>query len=357
MENKRFRNQISWLMFLFSILVIWVHSYNVELFAGSAWGPEWDRAAQIETFWSIGIGQIAVPGFFLLSSYLFFRNFELSKLIGKWKRRLFSVAIPYAVWNVLYYLGYVIATRLPMIERVVGKEPIPFHIEEMTNAILRYSYAPIFWYLFQLILLLVLAPVIYGLVKQKVVGICYLALLITALYKGWGCGYPNTDALFYFSFAAFMAVHWREWLEHKGTGDRMFAGILILIPAVYSYGMMKEPGASVLWTIAYRLLVPVSLFLMTSSVELPDTKPWMKQSLFLYAIHFIIVRFVNKGTAIMLVKGIAAEVIPQTMGSGLALLTYFAIPVIVLAVSYPTARFLSRWVHPIWSVLSGGRNL
>ena len=357
MENKRFRNQISWLMFLFSILVIWVHSYNVELFAGSARGPEWDRAAQIETFWSIGIGQIAVPGFFLLSSYLFFRNFELSKLIGKWKSRLFSVAIPYAVWNVLYYLGYVIATRLPMVERVVGKEPIPFHIEEMTNAILRYSYAPIFWYLFQLILLLVLAPVIYGLVKQKVVGICYLALLITALYKGWGCGYPNTDALFYFSFAAFMAVHCREWLECKGTGDRMFAGILILIPAVYSYGMMKEPGASVLWTIMYRLLVPVSLFLMTSSVELPDTKPWMKQSLFLYAIHFIIVRFVNKGTAIMLVKGIAAEVVPQKMGSGLALLTYFAIPVIVLAVSYPTARFLSRWVRPIWSVLSGGRNL
>jgi hypothetical protein len=121
--------------------------------------------------------------------------------------------------------------------------------------------------------------------------------------------------------------------------------------------MMKEPGAPVLWTITYRLLVPVSLFLMTSSVDLPETKSWMKQSLFLYAIHFIIVRFVNKGTAMMLVKRIAAEVIPQTMGSGLALLTYFAIPVIVLVVSYPTARFLSRWVRPVWSVLSGGRNL
>lgn len=357
MENKRFHNQISWLMFVFSILVIWVHSYNVELFAGSIWGPEWNRAAQIETFWSIGIGQIAVPGFFLLSSYLFFRNFEWSRLSGKWKSRFFSVVLPYAVWNILYYLGYVVATRLPMIEIIVGKEPIPFHIEEMINALLRYSYAPIFWYLFQLILLLLLAPIIYGLVKQKVVGICYLTLLITVLYKGWDCGYPNTDALFYFSFAAYMAVHWREWLEFRGTGDRIFAGVLILIPAVYSYGMMKEPGAPVLWTIAYRLLVPVSLFLMTSSVELPEAKPWMKQSLFLYAVHFIIVRFVNKGTAMMMEKGIAAEVIPQTMGSGLALLTYFAIPVIVLAVSYPMARFLARWVRPVWSVLSGGRNL
>ncbi len=357
MENKRFHNQISWLMFLFSILVIWVHSYNVELFAGSTWGPDWDRAAQIETFWSVGVGQIAVPGFFMLSSYLFFRNFDLSKLAVKWKSRFFSVAVPYVVWNFLYYLGYVVATRIPMVEKIVGKEPIPFNTEEIANAVLHHSYAPIFWYLFQLIILLILAPMIYGLVKKKIIGLGYLILLVTALYKGWGNGYPNTDALFYFSFAAYAAVHWRTWLEQKGTSDRMFAGIVILIPAVYSYGMMKVPGALVLWTITYRLLAPVSLWLMTSSVELPETKPWMRQSLFLYAIHFIIVRFVNKGTAMVLVKGVASEMIPQTMESGFAIATYFAIPMIVLIVSYPMARFLSRWAHPVWRVLSGGRNL
>ena len=357
MENQRFRNQISWLMFVFSILVIWVHSYNVELFAGSQWGPAWDRAAQIETFWSVGIGQIAVPGFFLLSSYLFFRNFNFSKLAEKWKSRFFSVVIPYVVWNFLYYMGYVIATRLPVVETVVGEEQIPFHLEEIINAVLHYSYAPIFWYLFQLIILLFLAPVIYGLVKQKVVGICFLAVLAAAIYKGIGNGYPNTDALFYFSFAAYAAVHWREWLERKGTSDRIFAGIVILIPAVYSYGMMKVPGSSVWWTIVYRLLVPVSLFLMTSSLELPETRPWMRQSLFLYAVHFIIVRFVNKGAAMVLAKGIRAENFSQTMMSGAAIGIYFALPVIVLAVSYTMARLLLKWARPVWRVLSGGRNL
>ena len=104
MQNARFRNQISWLMFIFSILVIWVHSYNVELFAGTQWGAAWERAAQIENFWSVGIGQIAVPGFFLLSSYLFFRNFSREKLPGKWKSRFFSVVVPYVTWNFLYYM-------------------------------------------------------------------------------------------------------------------------------------------------------------------------------------------------------------------------------------------------------------
>lgn len=357
MQEKRFRSQISWLMFGFSILVIWVHSYNVELFAGTSWGPEWETAAQIETFWSVGIGQIAVPGFFLLSSYLFFRNFTLAKLPEKWKRRFFSVAVPYAVWNFLYYLGYVIATRLPMVEKIVGKEPIPFHIEEMIQAVVRYSYAPIFWYLFQLILLLVLAPAVYVLVKNRWIGLCYLAALIAALYKGWGTGYPNTDALFYFSFAAYAAIHWREWIERKGTNDRIFAGVLLLIPAVYSYGMMKEPGASVLWTIVYRLFVPVSLYLMISSVELPEPRPWMRQSLFLYAVHFMIVRFINKGSALVLEKAVEAEIVSERFMDGAALGIYFMIPAVVVTISYVLARMLSRWTPLIWKGLSGGRQL
>ena len=109
--EKRFHDQISWLMFLFSIFVIWVHSYNVDLFSGGARDGIWSLADRIENFVSVGLGQIAVPGFFLLSSYLFFRNFSWDKLVGKWKSRVFSVLIPYVVWNLIYYLGYMAASR------------------------------------------------------------------------------------------------------------------------------------------------------------------------------------------------------------------------------------------------------
>ena len=36
MEEKAFREHVSWVMFLLSILVIWAHSYNAELFSGIA---------------------------------------------------------------------------------------------------------------------------------------------------------------------------------------------------------------------------------------------------------------------------------------------------------------------------------
>ena len=42
--ERRFHDQISWLMFLFSIFVIWVHSYNVDLFSGGARDVIWSLA-------------------------------------------------------------------------------------------------------------------------------------------------------------------------------------------------------------------------------------------------------------------------------------------------------------------------
>ena len=35
MTEKTFRNKIYWFTFLFSVLVIWVHSYNAVLFLGN----------------------------------------------------------------------------------------------------------------------------------------------------------------------------------------------------------------------------------------------------------------------------------------------------------------------------------
>ncbi len=198
MEERAYRNRVSWMMFLLSILVIWVHSYNVELFAGGLWGPSWESAAWLEDFLSVTVGQIAVPGFFLLSSCLFFRNFTWEKLASKWKRRFFSVAVPYGVWNLLYYFGYVTATRLPFIQTVAGKEPVLFGPAEMLNAVVHYAYAPIFWYLFQLILLIFLSPAIYLLMKRRGVGLLCLAGMAAAIHFHLDTSHPNTDALFYF---------------------------------------------------------------------------------------------------------------------------------------------------------------
>ena len=383
MEERAYRNRVSWMMFLLSILVIWVHSYNVELFAGGLWGPSWESAAWLEDFLSVTVGQIAVPGFFLLSSCLFFRNFTWEKLASKWKRRFFSVAVPYGVWNLLYYFGYVTATRLPFIQTVVGKEPVPFGPAEILNAVVHYAYAPIFWYLFQLILLIFLSPAIYLLMKRRGVGLLCLAGMAAAIHFHLDTSHPNTDALFYYSFAAYMTLHHKEAVEETGRKNGMqekklfpavkngngmpagterslaaegmkslAAGGIGMLAAVFCLWKALDPAADVLWTVAGRLLAPAALWCLLGGIRLPDARPWMRQSMFLYGIHFIIVRFINKGTALAAARFLPAAWLPET-----AVLVYFLLPAMVVALSYGTALILNRWFPVVWRLLSGGRSL
>lgn len=352
MKEKVFHNQVSWMMFVFSILVIWVHSYNVELFSGGLLSPWWDAADKIQRFVSVGIGQIAVPGFFMLSSYLFFRNFSWGQLGRKWKGRFFSVVIPYFVWNTLYYLGYVIAARLPAVTDMVGKRQVPFNGTEWMAAVFQYRYAPIFWYLYQLILLILLSPVLYLILKNRILGLMYLAVLLVAVHFHLDTQNPNTDALFYYSFAAYGALHGRKTAEAPQTPKRRMTGGVLLFLAAWCFYKMGNPGADVLWTVAYRFLMPVSLWVLADGERWTETKPWMRQSMFLYAIHFVIVRFVNKGSAMILRQSLGEEALAAA-----SLAVYFMLPVIVVAFSYGTALFLGKYMLWLWRILSGGRSL
>ena len=182
MTEKIFRNKIYWFTFLFSVLVIWVHSYNAVLFLGNTGAAA--SLVRLERFFGDKIAQIAVPGFFMISSYLFFRGYKPEILMRKWNSRIRSVLVPYIVWNSLYYFGYVIGSRLPCISDVIGKGKIPFGLLETVDAILNYTYNYVFWYLYQLILLILLAPLIYLAVKRVWPGIVFLAILLTGVYLG-----------------------------------------------------------------------------------------------------------------------------------------------------------------------------
>ena len=193
MAEKTFRNKIYWFTFLFSVLVIWVHSYNAVLFLGNTGAAA--SLVRLERFFGDKIAQIAVPGFFMISSYLFFRGYKPEILMRKWSSRIRSVLVPYIVWNSLYYFGYVIGSRLPYISDVIGKGKIPFGLLETVDAILNYTYNYVFWYLYQLILLILLAPLIYLAVKRVWPGIVFLAILLTGVYLGIDLPFLNLDAL------------------------------------------------------------------------------------------------------------------------------------------------------------------
>lgn len=347
MTEAQFRNKVTWFSFVFSLLVVWVHSYNAELFLGIT--AEMEAVYRAEHWIGDGLGQIAVPGFFMISGYLFYRDFDWKKLGSKWKRRIKSVLVPFILWNFIYYLGYVIGSRLPWMTDVVGKGVIPFNLSATVDAVIHYTYNYVFWYLFQLILLILLAPVLYPLLKNKWSRTVFLAALWIFIAMGGALPLVNADALIYYGTAAALA------LSSGGKGDaanvvearwslrRGVLGMAMIAGAVGAYGfgirMAFVPGF-----VLCRILAVAGLWLVVPGERLLPVAGFMHYNFFLYATHFAFVRFINKAAALIL---------PVSRWEPFVL--YLLMPVLVLAVSTVLGKILRRCLPAVWDILNGYR--
>ena len=142
----------------------------------------------------------------MISGYLFYRGFRWEMLWGKWNRRIRSLLVPFILWNFLYYIGYVIGSRLPWVADVVGKGMIPFTLGAAIDAVINYTYNYVFWYLYQLIALTLLAPVLYPLLKRWQTRIGLMAVLWWMAWKDIQLPAVNVDALIYYGTAASLAM-------------------------------------------------------------------------------------------------------------------------------------------------------
>ena len=350
MEEKLFHNQVYWITFLFSLLVVWVHSFNAELYLGATQAAA--GVKRLEWILGEGLGQISVPGFFMVSSYLFYRRFNWSRLLPKWKSRIRSILVPYLIWNFLYYAGYVAATRIPAISGLIGKPPVPVTIMQSVDALVNYAYNPVFWYLYQLILLIALAPVVYPVMKRTLTGAAALGVIAFALWHGWDFPHLNMDALFYTCGAAYISLHRDGWgrfaesLPPRG-GRRVLcwgAAVLLLALVLFLSRPMAPLYARPLSAVLKRIWGVCAVWFLLSGLPLPMARDWMKHNFFLYAIHFAWVRLFNKAGAILL---------PPVPASALSM--FLLMPLFMVIISSLLRKCLQSVVPGVYRVLSGNR--
>lgn len=353
MKETEFSRKITWFSFIFSVLVVWTHSFNAELFLGdTVYG---DRLNGIESLFGNLAAQIAVPGFFMISGYLFYRNFTWRRLGSKWMSRIRSVLVPYIVWNTLYYLAYAAGSRLPGITDLIGKGEIPFHLTAMADAMVNHTYLYVFWYLYQLILLILLAPVIYGLLKRPWTAAVYFAGLTAALWVGWDKTPLNGDALFYYSATAFLAMREEKPAEKEFSPKRRLAGAALMAVGAVSFWLAGRWGKP-FFLVPCRFLAAAGLWLAVREDRLREPRPWMCCNFFLYATHFALVRLINKSAAAAFHLFWPLHADPKLWPEGMIpLLLYLMMPVIAVTASYWIGKCVKQLCPPLFGLLNGGR--
>ena len=356
----------SYTLFL-SVLVIFVHSTHFSLASLQAVPHSGFFSAsfliKIEFFLSEFLGQVAVPGFFFLSGFLFFRGLDDVKSWGrKLKSRVFSYVLPYLLWNsamTLLYLSF-------------GKAE--WSLKSLWEGIFLYRFNPVFWYFYQLILLSFCLPfmAILGILIRGNTAInragtesamsplflCFPLLFLLLVYFQVDIPFLNEDAAFYYFLGGSLALLW--------DGRKLFLpSFPLLVFALFCYAQMLLPhavGILLLATVFYRLgmaLFFLSLFmkgegsilLMKRGKSILQTLSEM--SFYIYASHYLFLRlwfflqsFLETRTAAF--TGDAGR-------EAFKLFFYLLSPVYCLFLAYFTGKGMKRLSPGLWKLLNGGR--
>lgn len=153
------------------------------------------------------LGRIAVPAFLIISGYLYFSNIKNKALSfdiwkKKVKKRLFSLVIPYIIWNIIYVLYSWTRTNgnynFNLYKIFIG--------ELLADKVLYPANGPL-WFLRDLFIISALSPIIWYIIKKIPNNVGALLFLILSLIPSNFIMQNLYDSTVYFSIGSFFAYN------------------------------------------------------------------------------------------------------------------------------------------------------
>lgn len=317
---------------------------------------------------------IAVPTFFVISGFLFFRKWQqwdTQLYLKKMKSRFRTLFIPYVCWNAIAILGIIASmtgayflkgkplSRIPLYFQEKGILSLFWDVnvwaEDRTNLLgmLTPMTGPIdlpLWFLRDLIVVTVLTPFVYGFVKHtRHYGILLLALAyISGVWPNLS-GF-NITAVFFFSTGAYFSIHGKN-LVMECQCVRMasyIAAIAFLLPSIWLDGR-NTPVGYILYPFYIISGVCAAFNLAADLLRKGKTKvhPLLAQStFFIYALHTIVVLA-------------ACNFLVQHLLSGehplIQTIAYLLTPLLCVSACLGIFLFLKRFMPKILGILTGNR--
>lgn len=206
------------LRFPLIIGVIFIHNVSVGKYVDTHSYFVYNLCCKL---FSEALGRIAVPIFFIMSGYLFFYNltkFDRQIYKQKIKSRFKTLFVPYMFWNTIFLIVYYFVTSVPILSKLFNEAPeynwnfiILSYIGKLDDTgMMTYPIVYQFWFIRDLIVLVVFTPLIYLFLKYikvygiVVVGCCWL----------FGLSFPylgirgfSTISWFFFLLGAYLSVN------------------------------------------------------------------------------------------------------------------------------------------------------
>lgn len=286
-ERERQSALITAMRFPLIVLVLYEHAVGAFAGVNSAYGF-------VSELISHHICPIAVCWFFVFSGFLFFQHtpegFSFSWILGKWKKRIRTLLIPYLLWNLLFIL--IILLKNFCFEKAgLGtsqEELSAVHAGPLFWFLTGPADFPL-WYLLALIKMTLLAPLVWWLSKEMPV---LFPILLTALYLlGWGIPHVvSAKPLFYFSMGAWMGINQMD-LRRLCRSFRIPASIAAAVLLVVATWRSGQNGHEFWARLCWPFVMITFLNLIDRLIDNPARKERLSKLsapvFFIYAAHEI----------------------------------------------------------------------
>lgn len=219
--------------FLLMIMVVFLHSYNLDIKQGSELVFfEKDYNWAIQNFISNGITRIAVPLFFLISGFLFIQSpsFGIEDYKIKVAKRFKTLVIPYLFWTLFGLLLYFIMQSIPQSQGFFTKKLIKdYTFIEWLNAIFNEPIPYQLWFLKDLIVMVFLSPLIVFAIKN--LRMLFLSVVFIFWLFSQDAVFLTSEALLFFSIGMYLSLFRSEIiaLKSKKTIVMLLLWIVILL--------------------------------------------------------------------------------------------------------------------------------
>lgn len=329
------RKRMIWLSMISSYLVVSAH---LRLFTDLA--PDLSVMRYVVAIWRYGVCSIPAEVFFVLSGYSFFRTYKHTweGYRGKLQRRLYTLVIPYLSWISLRSLW----------EIVSGADALSAsNWLRWVGVTAQFPVLDPLWYLRDLMLLCILSPVIYAVLRRKWLGRSVLIILWLLQWMSLSPYGHYVQGLLWFSVGTYVVLQIDQLsLERCNRPWLWLFGWLVMIAIVQSLrvraglalGYMAPlyvlTGLPVLWNLAGVL--------DNARVE-RTIGPY---GFFIYCAH----SFFNFPFSTIWVRLVPASEIGVGVG-------FFLVPMLSFISSLVSGKLGQAWFPRLYAIVTGGRGV
>ena len=347
-NDSFFWKKKEFISFLLSILVFFIHSYFAQEITDTSFISVVNH--KVSYFFSCSITRFAVPMFFMMSGITFFKDYNNKKYLAKIKTRLFTLVIPYLLWNTIWMLWEIFTSYSFIAKFSTDSTPYPLTLTSILKGIFFYGCNIPFWFVFDLIIFSFAAPLVFLLIKNKYIGvgsvICLSIVSLFGLHLPMDVFYYPMAIVFYL-IGAIIGYHFFDFASQKSSKPFQIASVIFLAAYILAKNIAPQEihiDNYLTQTIVYTLAAFSLWNVVDVFIEQIKPRAIYRRSFAIYAMHL--------NVAIVILK-ILAFCTPKN--EWLEIPKFIIMVVSTLIIVNLICAFLEKFAPKVYATLMGNR--